>query len=69
MADLRPFDEDARCPKCGGGTISTTFHEDKYVTPLHGCYIECEHLHRTCNRCRHNWAEAPLDSIREQETP
>ncbi|HEY6492086.1 MAG TPA: hypothetical protein VIZ43_02355 [Trebonia sp.] len=61
--DLAPFDENASCPQCGGGTVDVIFH------PIHTRGFPCEtatvrvldgHLCRVCGRCGYGWCEVGL---------
>ncbi len=61
---LKPFDENAACPKCGAQAdeISTTYAEGACIPENgYGCGQQGEHIHRTCDRCGYDWAEACLD--------
>lgn len=74
--DLKPFDAAAKCPKCHGDDIGTTYQKNahcKYYPER--CEVEAqvhdpaccdtknsEHLHRFCRRCHYYWAEGVLAS-------
>lgn len=56
---MKPYDRDAKCPKCGHDLIKATYHSG-----IMGGGSVCppqEHMHRAC-RCGYHWAEAPLDA-------
>jgi len=63
---LKPFNEKAICPKCGGDKIQT-YHQgpieddpcwyDRKNKPV-GKWPKHEYLHRTCDRCKYAWPEA-----------
>ena len=64
---LRPYQEDATCPKCGGGAVSAWWaadvhHVDCPLNKRHTRGSDCEHEHicRRCLRCKYQWAEAPI---------
>lgn len=53
------------CPKCGCDTSTDRYCTGYYPSacwsnPIVGA--SKPHIHRTCGRCRYEWAEAPLDS-------
>lgn len=60
---MNPYNENARCPKCGGDTIGSRFCSGQY--PSHGYYDPphegTEAIHRACARCGFSWSEAPID--------
>lgn len=63
---MKPFDAEAKCPKCGGDDLATTFHAASDLThPMavgrDRCDVHDEHIHRHCRRCGYDWIEAPLD--------
>ncbi len=51
LGGLPPFDEAARCPKCGKNRARTRWVPDR--------------LERTCRRCGYRWLEAPLAAMEE----
>ena len=60
---MKAFDEKATCPKCSHASVSIT-HQRRYLVGI--ChYGDCsadEHLHRRCQRCGYQWAEACIDA-------
>ncbi len=58
---MEPFNPKAKCPKCGGEDIYSSYHNDDYqvhcVWNTEGALIE-----RGCRRCSFKWPEAPLDA-------
>ena len=66
--ELKPYDPDATCPKCGHDDIMTVHHkfgrQSTVCSPSVSAYFrdmpEGEHLHRTCRRCRYEWPEAVI---------
>jgi hypothetical protein len=64
-AELPPFDEDAACPKCAGGTVRVTYHAAPaggFPCGTPGRAVAGEHLCRACERCGYGWCEAPGDA-------
>jgi hypothetical protein len=63
VSELKPFDPEKTCPKCGHDDVRT-FYERDACSASHGCGVDWhnpqEHLDRVCQRCRHTWAEACL---------
>lgn len=57
--DLPPYDEKARCLKCGYSEVATRYH---FTRDQPGCdalpVTLAEHLCRTCGRCGYRWQEA-----------
>lgn len=66
MSHLPPYNSDAECPKCGHDKVSTK-HERagapfaEFAVATGARITLAEHMRRTCHRCQHAWAEAPLD--------
>lgn len=63
---LRPFQKDATCPKCGHGSVNSTYH-GRSRRCSYGCLgffpgNSPEHIVRTCQGCLCEWLEAPLDA-------
>jgi predicted nucleic-acid-binding Zn-ribbon protein len=60
---MKPFDENAVCPKCGHTDIAVFYYRGQSETSI--CPVlhrHEEHLHRSCRRCHYSWAEACLDA-------
>ena len=63
---METFDKDRPCPKCGATGAAVQHHaagKRKYNqmgTDVGVCLTGDEHMHRTCQVCKHEWAEAPL---------
>ena len=58
--NMKKFDPEAVCPKCGSDDIGTHYcYEGKVYCkpPWHKAAL----LHRCCKRCHYEWNEAPLD--------
>lgn len=65
-SDLRPFNRNATCPKCGYEDVSTTYYND-YQASMESAGSrwprpDYAHLRRTCRHCGYEWYEAPLDA-------
>ena len=70
MTDLlKPFDAEAKCPKCGGDNISATYHAAGASRPMDDCWNtvveDVEHHDRYCRRCSYEWCEAPALTEKE----
>lgn len=58
---MESYNEDAKCPKCGGTDIRCLYHpywyygtpEEQHSEPL---------MHRFCRNCQFGWLEKPLDA-------
>jgi hypothetical protein len=59
---MKPFDENARCPKCGGADIHAQYGADQFQCHNWNCRVGKEHIHRYCRRCGYGWVEAPMDA-------
>lgn len=64
---MKPYDENATCPKCGGAEVATRHERDAHHRdcPLRETLSrpDCctaEHLCRTCRCCGYEWAESVL---------
>jgi C4-type Zn-finger protein len=59
MADLPPYNPDARCPKCHHDKASTRWRLQKvgYIST----HNEWQWLSRCCERCGYIWDEACVD--------
>ena len=66
---LKPFAEDALCPKCGARDISMKYCIDQHATPDHSSEVATEHMHRQCARCGYPWIEACRDAVEATPTP
>ncbi len=54
---MEKFDKSRGCPKCGNAGMATHVWHHAAGT----CDVESgEHMHRSCNQCNYQWAEAPL---------
>lgn len=63
---MKPFDPDAKCPKCGGDVIRTNYHQELAYFKTTRCGLGFrEHMHRQCAGCGYEWDEAPLDAARK----
>lgn len=65
MKTLPPFEETAKCPKCGHGDVKTIYHDRGMggVCDRHGVRWDGgEHLARVCQRCHYGWAEACIEA-------
>lgn len=67
---MKPFDPNAKCPKCGHDNIKTAYYENDEHR-WHGYNKldreRSEHLRRTCERCRYQWNELPIGVSDETE--
>jgi len=62
---MKPYNPDAKCPKCGYARISAVYMtEGTWATPF--LRRQRAALARTCQRCHHWWDEAPLDAPDEE---
>jgi hypothetical protein len=52
---VKPYDANAKCPKCNHNVISTRF--------IGGIAGIDDALHRKCARCDFGWKETPLDKL------
>jgi hypothetical protein len=52
---VKPYDANAKCPKCNHTVISTRF--------IGGIAGIDDALHRKCARCDFGWKETPLDKL------
>lgn len=64
---MKPYDPNAKCPKCGWDEISSSWiPADKCWTAeprrWEGNQTREAHISRTCRRCHYRWPEAPLDA-------
>ena len=59
--NLKPFDAEACCPKCGNDDISTQYHAVGASRPMDDCWNtsieEVVHHDRYCRRCSYEWYE------------
>ncbi len=64
MSDLRTFSAKRGCPKCGCPDVGAFHMRAEEFRSRYDCdrREEREHIHRTCQRCRYSWDEAPLDA-------
>ena len=64
--ELPPFDDTARCPKCGAGAVQVIFHRASTkgfpCGGPSGTRVLDGHLCRICRRCGYGWPEAPVDA-------
>lgn len=70
--ELKPYNPDARCPKCGGEIdIGYRLGSIRRAWSLcSACQDGIEHLHRTCRVCGYSWPEACVDmKAQPQLTP
>lgn len=62
---MKPYDRQARCPKCGERKIAARWNKGitSEAAKFIGCGIEPEpeHMIRTCTRCGYRWHESPMD--------
>lgn len=67
--ELRPYDPDARCPKCGHPWVTTEYCKAPNVEECSlGISSRVEHFHRKCERCSFEFAQAPNQEVdREQD--
>lgn len=57
---MKPFTEDAQCPKCMFTAIGAKYCCDP--APEKGCWdVEDEHIHRNCKRCGYGWIEDTIE--------
>lgn len=59
---LPPYNPDAKCPKCGGGEVSTSVLK---LDPDGPGFVALapEDAHHVCRSCGYAWPEAPMDHI------
>lgn len=68
---LPAYDESAKCPKCRGTDVSTTFHAEgtgiytgmviERLLGVQSYIVPQDFLRRVCTRCSFDWAESPAD--------
>lgn len=59
MTELKPFDPDAKCPKCGFERLLRCYYGPNartFLSPL----VPEPHIKQHCPRCHFSWPEAPL---------
>lgn len=56
---MERFAKDKLCPQCEG-VASFAYHENRAQYAPVCTEFESPHMHRTCNQCDYDWAEAPL---------
>ncbi len=72
---LKPFNPEARCPKCGHDTVKTRYcrggPDSDYRDLCWDKGLNREHLHRNCERCHYEWEEACINkaSLLEEVEP
>ena len=67
---LPRFDPDELCPKCAHEELLTEWFENSRDWPCRPHYERIghvEHLHRTCERCKHLWLVRPLTEDEVEE--
>ncbi len=58
---MKKYQDDRPCVKCGfSNIISTEYCRCERILCIY--HLDEEHLHRVCQRCGYEWAEATLDS-------
>ncbi len=57
---IKPYDENAVCPKCGCDRINAKWRETSVIEGG-------DYMLRTCDRCRYGWMERPLDYAKETD--
>lgn len=66
MPELRPFNENSRCPKCGHRFTVDRFEPASEMNFFGHSFGHTEdHISRTCKRCQYAWKEAPLDAAKK----
>ena len=61
--EMKPYNPQGRCPKCGYDDIATIYHKNaQYLSPC-WCKVSVAHLCRCCRRCQYEWCEAVLEEI------
>jgi hypothetical protein len=59
---MKSYDPNGCCPKCGYSRLTTRFYAAIGT-------LDVEHIRRSCDRCRHEFREAPLDAPPTAPTP
>ena len=57
---MKPYDPEAKCPKCGHAEVETHYEDKANLCPWehrNKAGNEVEHLDRYCKRCSYAWAE------------
>ena len=61
---MRPYDKTGTCPKCGCDKVSVHWKPSTYFGKPMPCQAancpQSEHMHRECQLCGYQRAEAPL---------
>ena len=57
---MKPFSENAVCPKCGSELIRTKYDRDARFR------FKGDVIKRRCERCDYVWSELPLDAVGEK---
>ena len=55
---MKPYDSTSSCPKCGHTRLTTRFYAAIGT-------LDVEHIRRSCDRCRYEFREAPLDAAEQ----
>lgn len=63
---MKPFDENAKCVKCGGIDIHTHYKPANEPAFMYRHFPKCECIVRRCNRCGYVWVEQPLDTRKKR---
>ena len=56
---MKPFNKNAKCPKCGSRGIRLKYHPPQTIT---GVTVP-ELMERSCADCEYMWVERTLDSM------
>ena len=65
MSDLKLYNPDAACAKCGSESITAVWYA-KHSMRGRDC-LNDELVLRTCKHCGYSWKERPLDAITPEE--
>jgi hypothetical protein len=57
---MKPYNPNAKCPKCGYCDISSVYRDKGEGSVSSGEYYKPERIKRECRRCHYEWDEKPL---------
>ena len=60
---MDPYSRDRDCPKCGNAGQATSVEYHAAASPTCALSEPAEHMHRGCNWCGYQWAEAPPERV------
>ena len=59
---MKTYDPHGSCPKCGYSRLTTRYYAAIGT-------LDVEHIRRSCDRCRYEFREAPLDAGKKIPPP